>query len=277
MRAKIGYMRPSLFKKIIDQISLYPETAVILHFRGESLLHPDFCNLLSYTRKKIKGRILIATNGTLLSEKIIHCLTNNKVDFVSISFDAIAPNIYLKIRRGSNYEETFCNIMRLIKLKRHKKAKFPIIQISMVETKLNQKDKYDFVKFWLKKVDRVRIYRQHSKKGRFGNVNINIKRSSGLRNPCPNLLTDMAIYWNGEAALCSHDWRRKFSLGNLKQHSIIDIWHSKKYKSIRLSHWRRTFKELSCKYCDQWLAKYMPHKVIGELYSYRKQKIREGE
>jgi len=278
MKYPKGYMDKSLFKKIIEEISHHSKVSIILHFRGESLLHQEFVSFLRLARKKIKGRILLATNGSLLSKKIAKALIENRIDFISISIDAIDPKVYQIIRRNSDYEKVYTNVMNLINLKRKYHAAGLEIQVSMVETKFNKKDKEKFITFWLSKVNRVRIYPQHSLEGKFGKIERSLHRHLlDKRKPCVNPLTDMGIYWDGRVVLCSHDWNNTDYIGNIRKKTIREIWNSPKYNEIRLLHWKRDFSHLpSCKHCDQWMAKYLPYRVLGELYS-RKKKIIEKE
>ena len=37
-----GFIDLDLFKKLISEIEKYPDTVLVLHRRGESLLHPEF-------------------------------------------------------------------------------------------------------------------------------------------------------------------------------------------------------------------------------------------
>ena len=60
----------------------------------------------------------------------------------------------------------------------------------------------------------------------------------------------MMIDWNGSVFLCTQDWQRKVSSGNINNEKIIDIWNSnilKKYRK-QLSCGKRT--ENPCKSCN---------------------------
>ncbi len=77
----------------------------------------------------------------------------------------------------------------------------------------------------------------------------------------------MVIYWNGDAALCNHDWDRKDPLGDLNKNSIYEIWHNRAYQRMRDAHCGYGKLETLCEKCDHWKAFYNKERLIGELYA----------
>ena len=60
MKDKLGFMEYGLYRKLIDEISHYPDRELVLFHRGESLLHPQFLDMVRYARDRV-GKILLAT------------------------------------------------------------------------------------------------------------------------------------------------------------------------------------------------------------------------
>jgi MoaA/NifB/PqqE/SkfB family radical SAM enzyme len=58
---KIGYMNFSSFKRIIDQIPI--RVGLCLSYGGESILHPQFPDMVDYATKKGFKRIVVDSNG----------------------------------------------------------------------------------------------------------------------------------------------------------------------------------------------------------------------
>ena len=119
----------------------------------------------------------------------------------------------------------------------------------------------------LKKNQYVIRNRYKSSKESFG---INLSNRSGtLENaeysikPLSEPLSAMCNYpaytffvdYNGDVQMCSHDWAKKYILGNVKKEKIIDIWCNKKFQFARkkLLNSDRSFSP--CNKCD----------VAGEL------------
>ena len=76
------------------------------------------------------------------------------------------------------------------------------------------------------------------------------------------------IDYNGDVLMCSHDWGKKMIMGNVKNHSIKEIWTSKKFDFARkkLSNADRNFSP--CNVCD------VKGTLIGNKHAEQWSKIR---
>lgn len=259
-----GLMSASLFEKIITEIRQHQGVDIILFFRGESLLHPEFIPFLRFARNQLKGKILLATNGTLCSENVSRQILDIGPDFISFSIDSINQKVFENMRLGADFENTMGNILTFISLKETLAKALPEVQVSAVKTTEVRNQLDTFVSFWLPRVDRVRVYQEHSSNGIFGSLK---EKYLPGRYPCSKPVTDMVIYWNGEVALCNHDWDRQESIGDLENESIEAIWNGAKYQEIRLFHWDGKYiNEPTCKYCSHWQQSYLPDSIIGSVY-----------
>jgi len=263
-------MEWSLYRKIIDEASTYLPVTLVPFFRGETLLHPQFLKMLRYAKEKGLGPIQIATNATLLTENISKEILHLELDFISFSLNSID----LSISKDEDIRDPYKvreKLEAFIALKKKLNLKNPTIQVSLVETKKTKELVKRFVDEWIEKVDRVRVYKEHSKNGQFGSLDY--KESKELRRkPCLKVLTDMVIYWDGRVALCNHDWFRKNHIGQAGKKTVQEIWQSNEYHHIRELHYQgRGDEDLSCQGCDHWILFYRPEKMIGELYSKEKQ------
>lgn len=235
-----GYMEMGLFKKIIDEASSYKDRIIVLHRRGESLLHKGFSEMCSYVKGKFK-EVQIATNGTCLTDEkslaMIEALT-----FVSFSIDI--PEVYDKTRCPAKYEAVEKKILRFLELNMGKVR----TQVSMVQTAdTPSANAEEFKRIWTGKVDRVRIYQQHSIDGKFGSL----AEKRPERKPCVMPEYEMLIYCDGLVGRCNHDWNGD-SMGDVNKNSIYEIWHNEKYEKLRLEHKNLKFTDKVCADCDSW-------------------------
>ena len=191
----IGYMNIDLFKKIVDEASEYPETILVLHRRGESMMHPNFNYMLNYVAGKFK-EVQMATNCTLLNSNKYDAIING-LDFISFSIDS--PDNFNKTRLPAKYNSVESKINSFLKYNKRKVR----TQVSMVKTEHTMDSACaEFENIWKGKVDRVRIYEEHSKNGAFGSLN----NPREIRKPCMMPVYEMLIYDNGVVARCNHDW-----------------------------------------------------------------------
>lgn len=267
MQGPKGYLDYSLFCRLADEIAEHEGTALVPFFRGESLMHPEAVAMLRYAKRKGIAPIQLATNATLLTRETAEALVDLKIDFISFSVDSIDPETYRAIRRGAELEKVLKNIEALCDARRRKGNGRPQIQVSVVNTRGTAAGITDFVDYWSERVDRVRVYEEHSQGGSFGALEKDDERREGQgRQPCLKPFGDLVVYWDGSVALCNHDWDRKEALGNVKTHSIEEVWCSEAYQRVRESHLGRGAMETLCQGCDHWEAYYRDKKVVGELY-----------
>ena len=238
-----GFMKFSLFKKLIDEIAGYPETVLVLHRRGESLLHPDFIEICGYVKGKFK-EVQLATNATLLDDSKSKAIID-AAHFISFSLDI--SEVFNKTRVPAQYGKVENNILHFLKLNKGRVR----TQVSMVETQGTPSENREiFTRTWKGKVDRIRIYEEHSRDGRFGSL----ARARGERLPCVMPFYETLIYCDGRAGRCNHDWNG-MPMGDVNNSTIKSIWNSPLYEDLRRQHRVLCIKDEVCKNCDSWYAK----------------------
>lgn len=264
MKAPLGFMDESHFKKLVDQIAEFPNTSVAPFFRGEPLIHPQCIELLRYARLKISARIMVFTNGLALDQSKADALLSIGLDHISFSLDSTDKAAYQEMRIGGDFRKVLDNVEYFLSRKKELNAALPELQVSMVKTKFNSTLVEDFKQAWKGKVDRIRIYEEHTVDGTFGKSQQS--KASDDRKPCLKPFNEMVVYWNGQTALCNHDWDRQGSLGNAAGQRLVDIWNGDLYKEVRQKHLEADWKNIeTCAFCDQWKSYYNEMGIVGEL------------
>ncbi len=266
----IGYMSEELFKMIIDEAAEHLPVKLVPFFRGEPLMHPQICEFIAYAKKKGIGPIQIATNALLLDEEMQDKLIESGVDYVSFSLDTTDAELYSKSRLKGNLNISRENVISFCK-KCKKKAELgyniPQTQVSTINLEEYMATQEEFIEFWKKYVDVVRVYEQHDEKGRLVDEKLREKLDVfATRKPCRKVFTDMIVYWDGRLALCNYDWDERRNIGNLNESSIVEAWNSDEYKRIRENHMSGCFDEEICKECHHWKIDYMDNGYLGKSY-----------
>jgi radical SAM protein with 4Fe4S-binding SPASM domain len=230
-----GYMNPTLFQKIINQL---PEnTTIVPFFRGESLTHPLFPTYMRQL-KQFKT-VQLATNGDVITPANQQAILN-ACTFLSVSL----------------HEFKYPNQTRFIGLLYDALGKGLETQVSILETLLPERKRKGFIKAWQKHVNKVRIYKEHSING-FGDI-LNTPQPT---TPCHKPFEDMIIYWNGNVGLCNHDWNNSVYLGNLNTQSIKEVYNGSAYMNVRSQHLSGNRCAIAtCKDCS-----FNSNKVYGEI------------
>ncbi len=237
-----GFISQELFRKIIDEASAYPEIILVLHRRGESLLHPSFNELMLYTSGKFK-EVQLATNATLLDEEKFDAIVRS-LTFLSFSLDV--PSVFNKTRIPAKYTDVERKILKFLEFNSGRVK----TQVSMVKTeKTSLSDIETFKGIWKGKVDRIRVYEEHSIDGVFGAL----RNKRMERKPCVMPNYEVLIYSDGKVGRCNHDWEGR-EMGDVYFESIQTIWNSKKYTDLRRQHACLEISDLTCARCDSWYA-----------------------
>jgi len=224
VEAEKGYMSPDLWKRLIDEVAKNsPQTIILPFWRGESLLHRDFSELLDYALQK-SLRIHLCTNGERLREADLKTLS--RLEFVTFS---------LHTPKGFEHAKEFLAF---------RKEGRPVTQVSFVDVESSRNILSELVADpLLGGFDSVRLYREHTKDGVFG-------RSGRLadvgRTFCPKLIDTLVVAYDGTISRCNHIWDTDKAL-SVNELSILDVWNSAAMERIR-----EDYPDGGCGPCDQW-------------------------
>ena len=244
-----GFMSWDLFKKVIDDMADLGNLNLGLNYGGESLLHKDFKKFLEYAiEKRDCGQINLINwvdNGMLFSHEISDLVVDLGVDSIGFSLEGFAKvNDFERI--GCSYEKVKDNILYLID-KRGSNCK-PEIRINS----LNPSNDLDFVKFWVDRVETVRV----STVRNMDNQLINTKFFGNnwfTPKKCAFPFTYFAVFWNGLVTGCCSDGYGRMNLGDLNKQSISEVWNGQPFKDLRNGSANGL-----CKTCDFWKYEFIP-------------------
>ncbi|MFW3341625.1 radical SAM/SPASM domain-containing protein [Aliarcobacter butzleri] len=226
-----GNMDVSLFKKIIDEAVFSGVKAIKLQSRGESTLHPNIIECISYAKNKGIIDIQLTTNATIFSNKINENLLISGLDLLIISIDSDHIESYNRIYKNKNYETVAANILDILQIRKNKNLKYPKIRIQVASgtEKLNPiVEKYieDFRKY----ADTLNISPY------FLLQDNNPKIENIKTTPCPYPWQRMVINYDGKVTVCCRDYNCTLIMGDITKQTIKDIWNSDKYDNFRNIH-----------------------------------------
>lgn len=226
----MGMMDIDLFKKIIDNAYEVGIKAVTLTGRGEPTLHPKIGEMLKYCSGKF-FELKINTNATKLSEKLIHQILKNGITNMVFSVDSYTKDEYESIRVKGVFEEIVNNI------KKFKEIKEKFYPNSRCETRISgvkvdkKQDPVKFKNFWQDYVDNVVMVEMENRWDTYHNP-----KEIMAPGACNYLWERMYIWYDGLCNPCDIDYKSELSAGTVKEQTIREIWHSKKYNDLRKIH-----------------------------------------
>lgn len=248
VKTKKGIMDLDLYKKIIDESSLYNLESIKLSWRGEPLLNSNIIEMIRYAKEKNVLDVSFNTNALLLTDELSEQLIDSNLDMILFSVDGATKETYEKIRVGGDYDKMVKNIKRFLEIKKQKKSKFPYTRIQFVKMDENCNETELLVNTWNSLVDKILIFPSLPLK-----FDINAMKEFNVirRKPCDQLWKRLSITWDGNVSMCCTDWKPDIVLGNINTDTIYSLWHGTKLNSIRNMHKNGLYDKISiCKDCS---------------------------
>ncbi|MFH1776655.1 MAG: radical SAM protein [Candidatus Omnitrophota bacterium] len=282
MQRPKGFMELSLAKEIVDQVA---DNHIAERFgftlMGEPTLHPDFIEICRYVKSR-RLKASLCTNGSTLTNKIIDSMLSVPFDSIHISCRAVDEETLRMYGAKLTLNEYLNGIIALINRKRELSAP------TEIRLKLFKPTLMDFVTNRAKTIKNHidnNIHRVFIDKIAAGlDSTFNRKLRTNFLTPqeelkirdgvylshqaftlwneaegetiykavigaCDGLKTHFAVLWNGELVTCCLDYDGKNCLGNLKEHSVMDILNSRQTLKVRNSLKRCILPTQYCKIC----------------------------
>ena len=108
-------------------------------FVGESILNPEFDQIISYLKLNYNLSLFVSTNGMGLNPKIQDTMLDIGFDSINYSVHASTPKTYAKLQ-GGNFDTVISNLIRLANQKKQKNLLLPNITIVYALNKENIKE-----------------------------------------------------------------------------------------------------------------------------------------
>ncbi len=253
-----AFLSPELNAKMVEEVRTHGQ-GMCQHIRysaeGETLLHPNFFDLIEYTTANAGCMVSVTTNGSIMTEACSERLVAANVDLVDISLDAFTNNTYAQIRRGGDLDVTRANVLRLLATSQNNGGRTRVV-VSFVEQPLNRHEVRDFESFWKDNgVDYVVIRRLHSQSGAVEQTAIALrKRNAHLpRRPCLYPWERMVLNPRGALSFCPADWTFAATVADYCTTSIQETWQGMFYQKLRRAHLNNDYCEAPyCGQCPDW-------------------------
>lgn len=218
-------MNNSLFVAIIDQLATLQYHGIVSLFsNNEPLLDSSIIKRLQHIREMLPDAfILLYTNGLLLTRHKLLLLLEY-TDFLNINF----------------YTETneLTDEIRAIQAELISKKVMP------EKVEIHIRNKFEHLST------------------RAGNAP-NRTHAALLKSKCILPFSQIVVRPDGKVSLCCNDAYGQYTLGDLNQSSLVQVWRSKSFHAIRCQMLRGRQEHPACQKCDML---YMP--LAWEAYEY---------
>lgn len=237
------------FEKIIEE-QRKTLINIMFYFQGEPYLNPEFLEMVKIANRK-KIFTVTSTNAHYLTDENAKKTIESGLDKIIISIDGTTQDTYEQYRVGGQLEKVIAGTKNILKWRKELKSKSPHVVFQFLVVKPNQHQIDDVYRLAEELgVDEVALKTAQVYDFENGNEIIptiekysRYAQNSGgkwqiknkLLNQCWRMWSGCVITWDGLVVPCCFDKDAKHQLGDLKQHSFKEIWHSEKYYAFRKS------------------------------------------
>lgn len=253
---KSPVMRDALFEKIAREIVEHRDEVirVSLYRDGEPLIDKKLAQRVALLKAGGVRRVAISTNVSLLREPVARDLLEAGIDEVILSIDSLRKEVFEAIRVRLNFDEVMENALRFIEL-RNRLRPGAQIRVRMIRQESNLDEWPAYEAFWHSKVapgDRVNFLNIHNWGSQLDGYHP-VGDVSRRVAPCVALWSLMVIFADGEVPLCNVDYNNKYPTGNVRDHSIAELWTSAIVEERRCLHFEGRRDEIPpCAGCTVW-------------------------
>lgn len=215
------------FKRLVDEGAEYGLPCVIFGGGGEPMMEKKVCDMVRYAGENDVMDILFSTNGALLTPEKIDELVDAGITRMQVSLDAITPDTYKKIR-GGDLEYVESMIHYCLEKRKKENNKLPLIRVSFIAYERNRDEAPAFLEKWKDVADIVDIQNHID----YSNVD-SLKEIRTKKLFCPQPWQRVNIWSNGDISPCCTFYSKHFAFGNIKTHSVKEVWDGKKVQALR--------------------------------------------
>ncbi|MFH1581667.1 MAG: radical SAM/SPASM domain-containing protein [Pseudomonadota bacterium] len=214
------YMPVRLFEKIVaDLQDIDFKGTIIFSAFSEPLLHQQLEDLVRLAGKYCpEARTEVITNGDPLTEKRLSSL-----------FSAGLATLCVSMYDGPHQLDQFKAMQRAVGLRN---------------------DQIVFRQRWLSAKEHFGI----TLTNRGGAIEMKdlgvVTPAEPVKKPCYYPFSQITINFDGKVLLCTHDWNKRISVGDVNDSSLLEVWNNDRLKKIRMDLARANRDFSPCNLCN---------------------------
>lgn len=240
----VGTLDWKLYKKIIDDLQEFDEPLKVLRLYkdGEPLLNKKFPQMIEYAKRSNRVPYVdTTTNAALLTRQLSTDILNAGLDKINISINGMQKETYSQFCRAKvDIDSIIENIMFFYEHRGNCE-----VVIKAPKELLSEEDQEQFLSLFGEISDRINIENTAPCWPNFdveARTNFKIVQEGIYGQPlsdvdtCPYIFYSMSINSDGTASACFLDWDRSLVIGDVRTHTVKDIWNSKEMDNLRILH-----------------------------------------
>ena len=242
MGFKPGVMDMGLFKKTIYGVEKFPEQIkrMYLFAHGEPLLNQQLPEMIAYAKTKDVAKVIqITTNGSMLNPELNQQLIDAGLDELRISIEGLSAEKYKSVAGVDfDFDGFIGNIAHFYANRQDCKLYVKLINTSLekneegafyrIFNEISDNASIEYVTPYYEGVDYEELFPKHDKTI-LGNKPTPI-------SVCPRIFYMLNICPDGNVTMCNVDNLEQHVFGNVKTHSLVELWNGKAFTDVRMQH-----------------------------------------
>lgn len=242
-----GRMGMDLFRKIIDEAATIPHISeVCITGLGESLLDPDLEERIRYVKGKMKAFTYVYTNGTYMNPERWERLTDAGLDQVLLSLNAADAETRKRVMGLDDWDVVIQNITYALA---HERGCKLTLRAVINDDQMTPRQTEDLFRLFGAQQEggRMMTVREGNWAGDSRTV-----RDFKPNEACGRALGMIYVTFDGKVTPCCFDPLGKMTFGDLKTHSLREVYNSNAYTAFRADHYaNKADKYDICKGCTR--------------------------
>ena len=247
LKKKFGYdesLTTEDINKIVKEASQYNCPSISFQGDNEPFLIKNIPDWFSIARDNGFIDIMVNTNGSVMTPKLAERILDSGLTRIRFSLDAVTLETYNKIRIGGNFSKVTMNIYTLLSARERRGLKLPRIGVNFVKMSVNVHELEDFTNHWNNKVDFMVVQDFMSPDIEGNYYDLDIPNREPLEDfRCAQPWQRLYIRGNGDVTACCAMFNQYLTLGNFRESSLYDLWHSDKARELRQLHKEGRYRE----------------------------------
>lgn len=234
----LGDVDPVFLERILKELRAAGVEELGLFWIGEPMLNPALPDYITLAKSLGFPYVFITTNGRLATAEKIRAVFDAGLDSIKFSFNADGPESYRQVCGVDGFDRTVANLKYAWEYRGG--AKRPAIYASTVQME-GREAEYERTRALVEPfVDQhypLRLYGKYAlDQTRVVSAPADVQRSIDSMLPCWALFTEPHISFDGHMSACFCDHDQRLYMGDLNEMSVLDAWHSEKFRALRRAH-----------------------------------------
>ncbi len=254
-------MDKDLLNRILSELRDVGVEEIGMFYLGESFLFHDLPESIAYARKLGFPYIFLTTNGRMAIPDRVKACMEAGLDSLKFSFNSADPDQCREITQVDAFDTIVSNIKEARRVRDQVEAEtghrcglyassiqYDGEQLERMSAAVAEIRPYVDEHYWLP------LYGQAGlTAGAKGTRPVagNIGRVGALRDPLPcwAVFTEGHITFDGHLSACCFDHDGRFHMGDLKNKSFMEAWHSPEFQNLREANLNLDVRGTPCEKC----------------------------